>query len=565
MRELCDRLGLSARQVAPAEIADGVLAGLGTLFLGDFPTGLLDTTACATLEEWVRGGGVLIGLGTEGLDSLFGVRYRSEIPQPGDAFTISGSFTLAEDHPVTAGIHSLLHPEQRLLIVSPIRAMEPLEDTETLGYLYNIFGGDLQRAAVSLRRLGAGCAFYVAFNLPQTLWVLHQGRPLDGDYDGDGYYRTSDARVIGVNEPEVAYSDELLFLVQSMVARQPVPLLHQLPPLDGAVPDALLFWGGDDEAAAGTQLFASHWMREQGLPYHINIMPRHGAFAVGAEEFAAIKANGHECSLHYNFIDDFAHPHGFGEADLRRQADLYSATYGERPVCTVNHWLCWTGWAEPARWMAAAGGRADNSRAHRGSPPLNPVDMLGFSFGTAFPFYFYDDAAHGNARIDLLCEPITAYETGYLPESNDFTVLHRSLDLAAHYHLTLNMLYHPVYVHHYPTCRAAIQEALRYLQQRGISAVHVGNDALWSWWSTRSASSLHEVTLDGTILLFHAVCPYHGGSIVKVPLGVGGHARGVTCDGAPVALEERTEFGQTWAFLVLPPGGHDVRLDLEVP
>lgn len=561
IRELCDRLGLSARQITPAQLDARALADLGTLFLGDFPAGTLDVAARAALEQWVHDGGTLIGLGTQGLDSLFGIRQRSVMPQPGDEFTISGTFALAADHPVTAGIHSPLHPEQRLLIISPIRAVEPQDGAETLGHLFNVYGGDLGCAAVSLRPIGAGSAFYVAFNLPQTMWAIQQGRPITGDFDGDGYYRVSDARVIGANEPEVAYTDELLFLVQNMVGRQPVPLIHQLPPREGAVPDALFYWGGDDEAEPGASLFSSNWMREQGLPYHTNIMPRDGAFAVSPEEFAAIKANGHECSLHYNFIDGFTHPNAFTEADLHAQADLYVATYGERPICTVNHWVCWTGWAEPARWMAAAGGKADNSRIHRGSPPLNPANSLGFSFGTAFPFYFYDDAAHGNERIDVLCEPVTAYETGYTRAAIDFSVLHRSIDLALRYHLTLDMFYHPVNVAGLETCRAAIQESLRYLRDKGATVVHMGNDALWAWWNARSAASLRDVILDGATLRFHASCGYEAGSIVKVPLG-NGHAHRATCDGAAAAVDERIAFGQTWAFVVLPPGEHEVRLEM---
>jgi hypothetical protein len=562
IREVCDRLGLSARQISPAQVAAGELADLGTLFLGDFPAGLLDAAAITGLERWVSSGGILIGFGTQGLDRLFGVRQRSIIPQPGDAFTISGTFALATGHPVTEGIHSPLHPQQRLLIVSPIRAVEPLDGTETLGHLFNVYGSDLGCAAVSLCRIGAGSAFYCAFNLTQTLWAIQQGRPIVGDYDGDGYYRVSDARIIGTNEPEVAYTDELLFLVQNMVGRQPIPLIHQLPPLQGTVPDALFFWGGDDEGAAGAALFASNWMREQGLPYHVNVMPRRGAFVVSPQEFAAIKANGHECALHYNFIDDFTHPNAFTEADVRTQADLYAATYGERPLCTVNHWCCWTGWAEPARWMAAAGGKADNCRIHRGSPPLNPANMLGFSFGTAFPFYIYDDAAHGNARLDFLCEPVTAYETGYTPEATDFSVLHRSIDLAARYHLTMNLFYHPPCVRDFATCRAAIQEALRYLKEKGIKAVHMGNDALWAWWSARSAARLSDVALDGAMLRFRSACRFDAGSIVKVPLGSGGHVRAATCDGHPAVAEEREEFGQPWAFIVLPPGEHEVQVEL---
>ena len=73
----------------------------------------------------------------------------------------------------------------------------------------------------------------------------------------------------------------------------------------------------------------------------------------------------------------------------------------------------------------------------------------------------------------------------YTSEATKFRVLHRSLDLAARYHLTLNMFYHPILVHQHPTCRAAIQEALRYLAETEIMATHVGNDGLWRSWSAQ--------------------------------------------------------------------------------
>ena len=184
--ELCDRLGLSARHITPDQVTGDALADLSVLLLGDFPAGMLDAAASATLEQWVYNGGVLIGFGTQGLDSLFGVRQRSVIPQPGDEFTISGTFDLSADHPVTHGIHSPIHPEQRLLIVAPIRAVTPLDGTEILGHLFNVYGSNVGCAAVSARTIGGGSAFYFAFNLLQTMWTIQQGRPILGDYDGDG-------------------------------------------------------------------------------------------------------------------------------------------------------------------------------------------------------------------------------------------------------------------------------------------------------------------------------------------------------------------------------------------
>lgn len=561
LREILDRLGLTAAPISRHALTEAGLEKVTLLFIGDLTVDQVTAEAATALERWVQAGGVLIGFGTEGLDPLFGVEFRSLMPQHGDDFSIAGYFAFSE-HPLTTDIHSVLHPEQKLIILSPIRSVRPTESLE-LARLYSFFGVDTECAAVTMRPWGQGRAFYFGFNVPQTMWTLQQGRPLTGDYDGDGYYRTSDKRVIGTNEPEVAYSDEILFLLQNMVAMQGWPLLHQLPPArrggERVVPEALFFWGGDDEAAAGTQVWASDWMKSRGLPYHLNLMPRRGSFSVSLEEYRKIKANGHELSLHYNFIDDFTHPNAFTEADVRAQAELYRQTYGEDPICSVNHWCCWIGWAEPAKWMAAQGGKADNCHIHRGSPPLNPVNMLGFSFGTAFPYYFYDDWRGGNRKMDFLEEPITGYELGYLPGETHFEVLHRAIDTAVRYHLTLNLFYHPVNVYHQEACRRAIEEVLRYLDERGLTAVHLGNDELWRWWTARSAGSITDVTVEGDTLTCTAACDYAGGFIVKVPLG-GATAAAATCDGVPVPVQVEERFGQHWAYVAVPPGRHEVCL-----
>jgi hypothetical protein len=305
-------------------------------------------------------------------------------------------------------------------------------------------------------------------------------------------------------------------------------------------------------------------MKERGLPYHINVMPKNGRFGLTLQDARAIEANGHELAVHYNFMDGYQHPAHFTEREIRAQADLFAATFGKRSVCSVFHWCRWTGWAEPAKWILAAGGKGDNSRIHSGSPPLNPVNRLGFGgSGTAFPFFYYDDWRGGNARIEFLCEPINAYEVGYLTNgTNYFDLEHTVADLAAKYHWTMNMFHHPVYIAKHAVCRAAIDELLRYLRERGTLARHMGNDELCHWWFDRSASSISGVESDTSRIVFAADARHRDGMIVKIPLQKA-KAMSATCDGKPTTLKAAHEFGQNWAFVVVPSGSHrlEVRLD----
>ena len=566
LREILDRMGLTAEPVEPEMLGrPGDLGRFCTLFLGV----LADPGPTKDgLAAWVRDGGTLIGFGTEGLDGLFGNRPGDRFAQPAGPFSIAGYLDLVSS-PLTEGIHSSFCPEQKLMVISDARPVRPAGSEEVARFFGPPLDGrrsgegavDSDLALITARRLGMGYAFYFGFDLPQTMWTLHQGRPVDADHDGDGYLRFGDAILIGDNRPEVAYTDELLFLLMNMVGRRPHPLIHTVPPRNGEVADALFFFGGDDECAPGTQVSASDFMRSRGLPYHINLMPKEGAFAISEREFRRIEENDHEPSLHYNFIDDFEHPSPFSQKDVEVQSDLYYRTFGRRQVCTVNHWCRWCGWTEPARWMLDAGGKADNSRIHWGSPPLNPVDRIGFSFGTAFPYFFWDDFRGENRRIPFLQEPIVAYEVGYDGEATDFDRIHQTVDLAAQYHLTMNMFYHPVHIHHRKTCRAAIDELLRYVGDQGVRAVYMGNDGLWAWWSARSEARIEDVLLGGDELRFRARCGYADGFLVRIPLGDRDVSSAVA-DGQTLPVECRREFGQRWAFMPLPGGESEVRVGL---
>ncbi len=554
LAEISEQLGLCAEPISLPALADpSALARYSALLIGDIPGDRLTSQIRETVGQWVRDGGTLLGLGTDGWDELFGNRFQTLLPQLDGPFSLAARFRL-RPHPLTADVHSPLQPNQPLLAFAPVRAVSPESSTE-IGSVVDMQEGG---AVITARSVGRGLAWYAGFSVAQTLWVLHKGRPLTVDRDGDGYLRSSDMVVIGENSILVQYADELLWLMQNALGRRRQPLIHQVPPLQGEVADFLCFWGGDDEAATnGLQLVASNLMREHDLPYHINVMARDGAFGLSPEAARAILANGHELSLHYNFRDGFQHPYAFTRDDVLAQAAAFRRTYGIEPVCTVNHCTHWSGWYEPAEWYLEAGSRADNGFVHHKSPPGNPVNRLGFSFGTAYPHYFYRDYRGGNGRIDFLEEPITGYEVGYTREGTDFPRLHQMLDHAARYHLTLNMFYHPVYVAEYPTCQQAIGELRRYLDERGLTVVHLGNDALWRWWDARHRSRVTDVQEEGTEIHFLADCRAPSGMVVKLPLGADTVAA-ATVGGLAGKFVLRQEFGQNWAFLVVPLGTHRV-------
>lgn len=528
--------------------------------------------ALRTLEQWVRNGGVLAGLGPQPLSlaGLFGVEPAGPLRDV-EPFTLAGTLRLDGALEV-AGIHSPLHPQQPLLLFAPVWPVAPQPGTRVLATAYDPDGEQPIGAAITARRLGSGQAYLFAFDLPRTLWSLHKGRPLTADRDGDGYLRTSDMILTGRHAADVAYADELLFVLQSLLARRPHPSIAPFPPRAGArderdlLTDALFFWGGDDEAATnGLQRRASAFMASRGLPYHINAMPRVsatgiGPFGLSREDAEAIRASGHEVSLHYNFHDGVEHPYRITPQAVHAQAEAFRRTFGYNPICTVNHWTHWSGWHEPAEWMRAAGGRADNSFIHRQSPPSNPVNLLGFGFGTAFPHYFYRDHRGGNTRIDFLEEPITAYEIGYTRDGTDFALVHRVVDLAIHYGLTINMFYHPVYIAEWESCRLAIDEFLRYTGERGVRAVHMGNDALWRWWDARARSALRDAVEhpDGSIRLI-ASCAYPDGMLVRIPLD-GRTAGAITVNGRPAAWETRTQGGLHWLVVAVPAGESTVEV-----
>lgn len=570
--EILRRLGVTVNRLCPADARDLVrLAEYAVLFAGPYPR--VGPTVPQALKSWVRAGGMLVGFATAGLDDLFGVRAEGCYEQPDDDFSIAAYLRLADRGPAS-GIHPTGSEDQPLLVVSPVRlvaaegegvdtlatVLTPSPEAPTCGRR----AVESPYAGVTLRRVGEGYTCYFAFDVAQTMWAIHQGRPIDRDYDGDGYLRAMDARVVGDNDVSVPYTDVLQSLLRAILGLQPIPMVDALPPVAGRMADAVFYFGGDDEGEAGNQVPASDFMRSRGLPYHMNLMPVGDAFAVTAEEAAHIEANGHELALHYNFIDGFDHPCGFTESDVRAQAEQFRRVFGRSSACSVNHWCRWCGWADPARWMAATGGTGDNSWFGPEPVGMNPTNVTGFSFGTAFPRHVWDDWRHGNRRLPFVQEAITGYEVGYQGDQCDAAAMRGAVDLALAGRLTMCLFYHPVYIARSPGCRAAIDELLRYVDERGANVGYMGSDRLSEWWLNRDATTVEDCYFHGTQLEFVVDCPDPSGCVIRVCLG---QAAGARCSvgSAEVDPELVTECASTWAYFAVPAGRHRVEVRFVAP
>lgn len=557
VEDLFDQIGAPARPLDRSLLTDAAaLARISVLALPAIAASDLSAEALAALDRWVCDGGVLLGFAAAGADRLFGVLDEGRIDQPAEPWSITATLRFTDSALARPVLHAD-RPEPTLLAVSPVRLLRALDAT-WLAELADREGRPLGRPAITLRRYGLGWAALFAFDPAQTVWMLHQGRPVDRDYTGDGYLRSNDGIIIGDHDPEVPYADLLCHLLRNVVALSGQPFFHALPALDGAVPDALFYWGGDDEGCPPeADLFAARFMADCGLPYHVNIMPTAGRFQLAPEHHRELRALGTEPSLHPNFIDGYQHPLRFTATEVREQVQWYVQAFGETPVCTVFHWALWHGWTEPAEMLRAAGVQADNSRF--GRIGLNPVNHLSYSFGTSYPFFYRLDGRSGNARLDFVAEPLTAYEPGYERDGRTaFDPLHRALSDAAWWHAPMNLFFHSVCLFGYPEARAAVAEVQRWLTEHGLSAVHMGNDRLNHWWRSRARARFEEARRDVGWLSFIAECDWPEGYVVMAPWLA--DEADVRVDGQAATADLGAEHGVSWVRVVLPPGRHQVQI-----
>ena len=574
--EINEQLGLCAVPLSLQKLEhEDAIKEMAALFIGRQSGQRLTSTIKKNLHEWVEKSGLLIGFGVKGLDDVFGIETQRTVEQGRDDFTVSGYFNFGA-HKLTQGIHSVIAPAQKLLIFSDIRAVTP-NSSEQIAGLYLKEEGQEETAAITINHYGKGLAVYFSFDVAKTCWVLHHGKPVYEGRKGTGnrwWIRSPQKTVIGDHSDKVGYADELLFLLQNVIALTKYPFIYQLPPKGDKIPAALFHWAGDDEGdRTGIQVRASNWMKGKGLPYHINVMEVAGKeIPLTKEDAAAILKNGHELSCHYNFNlydgkqkeSDKSNPLMATESEVERQAKLFEDKFGLKPLAGANHCCIWYGGSEPAKWMTKVGGIANNNYCSSGHT-FNGSN-LNFGFGTSYPYSFYDDVKNENRRIDFMEIPITGYELGHRASGGgdkmevDLSEVVMAVDVAAHYHLIFNMFYHPVYIHEGSGARKAIEGFLDYIAEKGIPVVHMGTNAVAEWWNQRRESRVSNVTYDKYTLSFDASCSYKEGMIIKVP--VDEKVVNLRIDDQERAFEEKEEFGYTWLYFICPYGNHKIKLDL---
>lgn len=561
--EIATQLGFKVEEIPPAIVEDSdTVEGYSVIFVGGGVDELLSSAAIERLSKWVRDGGILIGFSPDRLDSTFGIKEGGYIRQVPNDYAVSRHFRILGSG-VGQDVHSILYPEQDLVILSDIRIPSPVE-ANVVAFLIcqdQRFDIDNAKAAITERSLGEGKAYYFSFDVPKTMWLLHQGRPVLEDIDGDGSLRTQDMTLVGGHCHGVMYADEIAFLIQNMIASSPnpCPFVHSIPPLNGKVADSFFYWAGDDEGSVEVQVKASNFMHSVGLPYQINCMPINGAFPLSDKDIRRIRENGHLLCLHYDFAEGYDPASAFSREDINEQQELFKHRFGEISLTAVYHCSRWCGWTEPARWMSEGGQIGDNSFVNAAYPPANPKNILGFAFGTAFPFYFYEDYSQGNRRLDFIELPHNAYEIGRTADEStvDIETTQQAVDTALRYNIPLCVFLHPVYLATSRNARRAVENMLEYIEQKSILVKHMTTTDAAIWWKNREHSSIRDFVCGGGKIEFSVQTTYPDGIVVKFPID-GLRVVRVECEGQPLYYEIKEVMGVTWTFIVVPHGVHRV-------
>lgn len=351
------------------------------------------------------------------------------------------------------------------------------------------------------------------------------------------------------------YADYYLYILQAILDMTELPSIFQLPPMDGNVTDIVFHYGGDDECDySGVQLKSASVMHQLGLPYHINIQPNEdkSGFAVTKEDYDTLRSLSCERSIHFDFFKTRTF---FTEEDVNEQLDLYEKTFGETPVCSVNHVFMWSGWVDFPRWCWKRGMKGDATRTHSFLvPDPNPINKFGLGFGTAFPHFVMDDWRYNNRFMDYVYMPVMLYEPRITSsnEADDKSQLCRIIERARENAWLLSIFLHPVYIANEPSCLKAINYIIDYIKEKNYQVVHMGTDKACLWWHDRNKSLIMP---DGDGYLVNA--EHEEGVIIRFP----DHGQ-TACfiDGKNVQMERREIAGRKSILVAVPFGEHKLTI-----
>ncbi|MBQ8401572.1 MAG: hypothetical protein IJX14_06540, partial [Clostridia bacterium] len=340
------------------------------------------------------------------------------------------------------------------------------------------------------------------FDLCATVWFSGDGFLPEGPSNYFFIGRTPDSRPdLACRYSAKPFNDHLLLVLEDILSDLGVPMLSRIPLTeDGEIPDFALHMSGDDDCtSADFNLNAARVANSLGLYYHVNAMPGGDKFVITKEQAEEMADLGCELALHTDYT---VQPYTF--EGQKCSADLYRSYFGMEPVTNVNHCLVEGGKsAERMRWLAACGIIADNGKLGEfDASDINAFNLMGFGFGTSFPRYTCDDAAHDNVLIECMEIPNTYYEPrlGGTYEGTEEMVKSYIDDAAAEGRI-VQFFIHPHYLwHESPHAQwsvAALRLAKAYWEEKGYKIALTSTNRIAKFWQARKNA---EITLsDGVI------------------------------------------------------------------
>jgi hypothetical protein len=392
------------------------------------------------------------------------------------------------------------------------------------------------------------------FDLPATIWFSGDGYT---EMQNEAYFplgRTPDWRPLpdGVvcSEP---FNDLLLIELEGILRSLGVPSLYRLPPMeDGSVPDLVLHFSGDDDCtSADFNRKASRMMHEMGFPYHINAMPNgNGDFVFDLEVLRELNENGCELGLH---LDLTATP--YKQESVLAQNEYFERAFGISPCTNVNHCLIQDGTqSELLRWLQGCGIIADNGYLGTFDPQdINAFDLCGFGYGTSFPRYTCDDAAHDNQLLTTMAIPVTYYEARLPAEDSDTSKVRAYLDGAAKNARIAQFFFHPHYLNdisdQFPATTRVLRLINSHVAAQGYCALSMTTNTIATFWQKRAAATI-DVSSEGITVSTETPI------LLRLPCDVDT----AMLDGKTVATTHKCVESAVATLLRIPAGKHEVKL-----
>lgn len=434
-----------------------------------------------------------------------------------------------------------------LALFAPVNA--PQIDGEVLAVAKDAEGNELP-ALVRKDNVWEFC-----FDLSASVWFSADGYVPSEPSNYFFIRRTPDQRPLPDGESKAEpFSDHLTEELEAILRGLGVPTIYRLPPMeDGTLPDFVFHMSGDDDCtSADFNLHATLTAEEYGFPYHINAMPLAGNFIFDRAIYEELVAHGCELALH---LDYTCAPYTF--ETTKAESDSFKEAFGVATRTNTNHCLIQGGTtAERMRWLSECGIIADNGFFGDFDPDnINAFSLRNFGFGSAFPRFSLDDAAHGNAPLLCLQVPINYYEPRmYGEDASPDTVL-GYLDGCAENGRIAQYFIHPHYLEYSSTERPAVLRVLdltnRHIAEKGYKVLRTTTDRISTFWHTRAAATA--VAAEGTVTVKTETPVF-----LRLPEEYGKET--AQLDGQPAPVIRKTVSGIPACFLYISAGEHTVAL-----